>query len=174
MCSKSDLYSITLYRSVTFPIKLVFFSLQLVCIRQFLFSFSSFSHFYFRFLCYLVYFFTMTYILLNFLILTRDLSFCNLLLFRCGPCKVISPKFEEMSITYTNAVFLKVDVDEVPSVAEACGIRAMPTFQFYKDGKKVAEVVGADAKELSRKLEEVYRTITNHRFYIYVNPIMSH
>ena len=26
----------------------------------------------------------------------------------CGPCKVIAPKFDEMSDTFTDAVFLKV------------------------------------------------------------------
>ncbi|KAJ3115550.1 Cytoplasmic thioredoxin isoenzyme 2 [Phlyctochytrium bullatum] len=66
----------------------------------------------------------------------------------CGPCRVIAPKFEEFSQTYSTAVFVKVDVDDVPAVAESCGIRAMPTFQIYKDGQKVKEVVGADPTKL--------------------------
>ncbi|KAJ3099414.1 hypothetical protein HDU97_003204 [Phlyctochytrium planicorne] len=67
----------------------------------------------------------------------------------CGPCRVIAPKVEEFSQKYTDAVFLKVDVDEVPDVAESAGIRAMPTFQIFKDGKKIAEVVGADPVKLN-------------------------
>ena len=31
----------------------------------------------------------------------------------CGPCRMISPYFDELSKTYTDVVFLKVDVDEV-------------------------------------------------------------
>ncbi|KAI8903770.1 thioredoxine 2 [Gorgonomyces haynaldii] len=66
----------------------------------------------------------------------------------CGPCKVISPKFAQFSETYTSIKFIKVDVDDVPEVAEAAGIRAMPTFQLFKDGKMVEEVVGADPNKL--------------------------
>jgi thioredoxin 1 len=35
----------------------------------------------------------------------------------CGPCKVIYPKFEEMSNKYTNAVFLKVSVYQQQQLA---------------------------------------------------------
>ncbi|KNE64072.1 thioredoxin [Allomyces macrogynus ATCC 38327] len=66
----------------------------------------------------------------------------------CGPCRMIAPKFADLADEFPGAVFLKVDVDEVPDVASKCGISAMPTFQLYKRGEKVAEVVGADAKAL--------------------------
>lgn len=36
----------------------------------------------------------------------------------CGPCRMIGPKIEEMSSEFTNVVFLKVDVDECPELAE--------------------------------------------------------
>lgn len=35
-----------------------------------------------------------------------------LFIFRCGPCKVIAPHFDELSQKYPGAKFLKVDVDE--------------------------------------------------------------
>ncbi|KAI9090537.1 thioredoxin [Phlyctochytrium arcticum] len=72
----------------------------------------------------------------------------------CGPCKMISPKFEQFSETYTSVVFLKVDVDEVPDVAEVAGVRAMPTFHVYKKGEKVSEVVGADPARLEAEIKK--------------------
>jgi len=66
----------------------------------------------------------------------------------CGPCKVISPKVVEFSDKYPNVRFYKIDVDEVPDVAQELGIRAMPTFLLFKNGEKVGEVVGANARAL--------------------------
>ncbi|KAI9142622.1 hypothetical protein BKA69DRAFT_264369 [Paraphysoderma sedebokerense] len=70
----------------------------------------------------------------------------------CGPCKMISPKFEGFSNQYTNAVFLKVDVDDLPDVAQSCEIRAMPTFKIFKDGKQIDEIVGANPSALESKI----------------------
>ncbi|EGE82341.1 thioredoxin [Blastomyces dermatitidis ATCC 18188] len=61
----------------------------------------------------------------------------------CGPCKAIAPKLVEFSDTYPNVGFYKVDVDECPDIAQELGVRAMPTFIFFKDGQKVDEVLGA-------------------------------
>ena len=55
-----------------------------------------------------------------------------------------------MADEFSDAIFAKVDVDDVEDVAAACGISAMPTFQFYKDGKKVDELKGADEAGLRR------------------------
>jgi hypothetical protein len=52
--------------------------------------------------------------------------------------------------------FIKIDVDELPQLAQQLGIRAMPTFIFFKDGEKAQELIGADPGTLS-KLVEKYR-----------------
>ena len=44
---------------------------------------------------------------------------------------------------YLRHILVKVDVDEAQDIASNCGISAMPTFQLYKNGKKVGEVCGA-------------------------------
>lgn len=76
----------------------------------------------------------------------------------CGPCKVIAPHVVKLSNdTFPDVTFYKVDVDEVPDVAQELGVRAMPTFVIFKDGEKVGEVVGANAKALEaavRKAEK--------------------
>lgn len=101
----------------------------------------------------------------------------------CGPCKKISPIFEKLAGTlacfgiaargvfrcffdamfrrkqgtYTTYKFAKVDVDECPETAEKCGISAMPTFQFYVDGKKVDELLGASEGALKVRASRVAR-----------------
>jgi thioredoxin 1 len=72
----------------------------------------------------------------------------------CGPCKMTAPYFEQMSTKYKNVMFLKVDVDQCQDVASNCGIRAMPTFQVFYDGKKIHEVVGGNIPELEKIVQE--------------------
>ncbi|KAL4236038.1 Thioredoxin domain-containing protein 3 [Mactra antiquata] len=66
----------------------------------------------------------------------------------CGPCKMIGPKFVEIAKTCQKLKFIKVDVDDAEEIAAGCGISAMPTFQVFKDGEKVDEMVGADEDKL--------------------------
>lgn len=66
----------------------------------------------------------------------------------CGPCKMISPVLEKLSNNYTQAQFLKVDVDEAADVAQEYAVAAMPTFIFFKNGQKVETIVGANPQKL--------------------------
>jgi len=66
----------------------------------------------------------------------------------CGPCKQIAPKLEALAKENPDVLFVKVDVDEQGEVAEACQISAMPTFGFYKNGKKVHSFQGASEAKL--------------------------
>lgn len=72
----------------------------------------------------------------------------------CGPCKMISPKLEEMSKHYTNVVVLKVDVDECEDIAQKYEISAMPTFIVFKKGSKVESFCGADAGKVEALLKK--------------------
>eukprot|EP00035_Acanthoeca_spectabilis_P036739 m.41406 g.41406 ORF g.41406 m.41406 type:complete len:114 (-) comp8206_c0_seq2:48-389(-) len=69
----------------------------------------------------------------------------------CGPCKMIGPVFVEHAGKKENEslVFIKVDVDENEQVAAEAGISAMPTFQVWKGGAKVDELVGASPDKLA-------------------------
>jgi thioredoxin-like negative regulator of GroEL len=71
-------------------------------------------------------------------------------MFRCGPCKFIGPIFEKLAEENPEIEMVKVDVDDADEVAGRCGIQAMPTFQFFKDGIKVEEMRGADQARLTQ------------------------
>ncbi|KAI8062803.1 PITH domain-containing protein [Gilbertella persicaria] len=72
----------------------------------------------------------------------------------CGPCKMIAPFYAQLSTKYKQAVFAKVDVDQLKEVAAACKVTSMPTFQFYKNGNKVAEMKGANPQQLEHYVKQ--------------------
>jgi thioredoxin len=72
----------------------------------------------------------------------------------CGPCKDVAPIFENYSRTYTNAIFIKVDVDKNKQIAQSEGVSAMPTFKLYLNKSKVAEVVGGDMNQLESLIKK--------------------
>jgi thioredoxin-like negative regulator of GroEL len=47
--------------------------------------------------------------------------------------------------------FIKVDVDETPDVAQELGVKAMPTFYFFRNGEKVDDLMGANPQGLEEK-----------------------
>ncbi|KII94238.1 hypothetical protein PLICRDRAFT_171901 [Plicaturopsis crispa FD-325 SS-3] len=73
----------------------------------------------------------------------------------CGPCRVISPIFEQLSEKTEGAEFYKVDVDEQPDISQEVGVRAMPTFVAYKDGEKIGDLVGANPGNLTNLIARV-------------------
>lgn len=81
----------------------------------------------------------------------------------CGPCKVISPIFESLEAKHAVPgilAFAKVNTDHVQDVARTYQISAMPTFLFFKEGKKVAVngqpmIQGADPRSLGAAAEKL-------------------
>lgn len=64
----------------------------------------------------------------------------------CGPCKKIAPVFEKLALGHGVPLFVKVNSDKVsgsPTLA-AAGVRALPTFLVYLDGKEINRMEGAD------------------------------
>ena len=70
----------------------------------------------------------------------------------CGPCQRIAPVFAKLAEEMPDIVFVKVDVDENEETAGACGIQAMPTFQFYKTGAKAHEFSGASEEKIKEAI----------------------
>ncbi|XP_022084619.1 thioredoxin-like protein 1 [Acanthaster planci] len=72
----------------------------------------------------------------------------------CGPCQRFAPEFEKLPVQYPDAVFVKCDVDENPQSSSKNGIRAMPTFVFFRSNSKIDELRGAKLADLKRKVEK--------------------
>lgn len=72
----------------------------------------------------------------------------------CPPCRAIAPKINDLALHYPNVTFGKVNIDNVPEIAKLNNITAMPTFIFYKDGKAVDKVVGANLNLIKKKIEQ--------------------
>eukprot|EP00658_Telonema_sp_P-2_P008523 TRINITY_DN13216_c0_g1_i4.p1 TRINITY_DN13216_c0_g1~~TRINITY_DN13216_c0_g1_i4.p1 ORF type:complete len:652 (-),score=166.73 TRINITY_DN13216_c0_g1_i4:204-2159(-) len=72
----------------------------------------------------------------------------------CGPCRMMEPAFRATAAEFAGrAVFLKVDVNTNHETAAMCGVRAMPTFQFFLDGVMEREFSGADKRGLHHYTE---------------------
>eukprot|EP01066_Platyproteum_vivax_P006601 Platyproteum_vivax@DN2364_c0_g1_i1.p2 len=74
----------------------------------------------------------------------------------CGPCRQIAPYIEELAKENKGTiVFVSVNVDEMPEVAEAEGISAMPTFKFFAKGALVDESTGANRDMIAAKVKNL-------------------
>ncbi|KAG6389165.1 hypothetical protein SASPL_150624 [Salvia splendens] len=74
----------------------------------------------------------------------------------CGPCKVIAPRYQELSEKYNDVVFLKLDCNnENRPLAKELGIKVVPTFKILKDSKIVKEVTGAKIDNLIVAIDAV-------------------
>ncbi|MGA7273071.1 MAG: thioredoxin [Acidimicrobiia bacterium] len=51
----------------------------------------------------------------------------------CGPCRSFAPTYEKASEEHSDMVFAKVDTEEQPELAEAFGIRSIPTLMVFRD-----------------------------------------
>ncbi|KAI1288807.1 Thioredoxin-like protein 1, partial [Mortierella claussenii] len=72
----------------------------------------------------------------------------------CGPCQTIKSIYEKLSNEYHHITFMKVDVDEFEELADEAGITAMPTFQYFKDNQKIAELKGTEATEIEKLIKQ--------------------
>ncbi len=65
----------------------------------------------------------------------------------CGPCKMLSPVVEELAAETPDVTFVKVNVDDLPEVAEKFGIMSIPALFVFKNGEAAANTLGFQPKE---------------------------
>lgn len=51
----------------------------------------------------------------------------------CGPCRSFAPTYEAASEQYDDIVFAKVDTEDQQELAQAFGIRSIPTLMVFRD-----------------------------------------
>jgi thioredoxin 1 len=65
----------------------------------------------------------------------------------CGPCKMIAPALEEISEELADKVTIaKMDIMENTGVPGQIGVQSIPLMVLFKDGKPVAQKLGAAPK----------------------------
>jgi len=77
----------------------------------------------------------------------------------CGPCRAIAPKIDDLASNNADVVFLKIDTEasgENKALAMDAQIQAFPTFHFYINSNRVAQVVSAD-------LNKIVTTMNQHK-----------
>ena len=70
----------------------------------------------------------------------------------CGPCKQVSAHFEALADELGDKVkVVKLNIDDNPLTSGRFGVRGLPTFMIFQDGKVTATHLGAMSK--SRMVE---------------------
>ncbi len=80
----------------------------------------------------------------------------------CGPCRAVGPVIEKLAEDYRGKVkVLKLDTDANQATAARFNIRSIPSILFFKDGKPVDGVIGADPRLRSILDEKIQKHVEN-------------
>ena len=60
----------------------------------------------------------------------------------CGPCKVLTKTIEQNKDKF-NVPIYKIDIDNAPKLAQALGIRSVPTIIRFENKQETKRIVGA-------------------------------
>lgn len=65
----------------------------------------------------------------------------------CEPCKRVEPVLNELAAHYDGRLKIaKMNVEQSPVTPRQFGVRGLPTFILFKDGKPQAQHIGAVSK----------------------------
>lgn len=78
---------------------------------------------------------------------------------RCGPCRLIGPLIDQLSIDFQGKVSVgKLETDSNREIVSDLGIRSIPTILIFKNGEEVERKIGALKKH---ELEELVNSHLN-------------
>ena len=73
----------------------------------------------------------------------------------CGPCRALSPVLDKVTASFGGRVKLvKINSDDNPDLSQAFGIRSIPNVIAFKDGRAVAQFMGAQPEPQVRAFFE--------------------
>ena len=58
-----------------------------------------------------------------------------------GPCKMLMKQLEKYELEVTNVKVIKVNVEEEHEMAQAFGVRGLPTLVYMEDGEVINKVL---------------------------------
>jgi thioredoxin 2 len=62
----------------------------------------------------------------------------------CGPCKMVAPEIEKLAQRHAgDLIVAKVNTQDHPQVSQKYGIRGIPRFSLFKDGREAHTETGA-------------------------------
>jgi thioredoxin len=65
----------------------------------------------------------------------------------CGPCRMVAPILDQLATERAGQVTIaKLDIDANMKTVVRYNVRSAPTLLFFKDGKPVAQIIGAVPK----------------------------
>ncbi|PNW83316.1 hypothetical protein CHLRE_05g248500v5 [Chlamydomonas reinhardtii] len=85
-----------------------------------------------------------------------SLMICDFTAKWCGPCRMIAPVFSSLSNKYTDVTFVKIDIDNTAlgNTVNDHSITGVPTFVYYKGGRRVESFSGARADMLESLIQK--------------------
>ena len=70
----------------------------------------------------------------------------------CPPCLILGPILEELEEeSKSKFILAKINVDKAPKTSKQYNIMSIPSVKMFKQGKQIAEFVGALPKEQVRE-----------------------
>ena len=74
----------------------------------------------------------------------------------CGPCKMMTIPFKNLSFKYPKIQFCKMNIDQNKRIAIQYNIQSIPRFVFFKNKRPVHQVVGAVGERgLDREIQRI-------------------
>jgi thioredoxin 1 len=64
----------------------------------------------------------------------------------CGPCKALSPVFEQIKGEISGVNYIDIDVDTNQAMAQAYSITSIPAVIIERNGEVVNKIMGAKPK----------------------------
>jgi len=79
----------------------------------------------------------------------------------CGPCKMLTPVFEEVSQEFNgNSKFAEISTEDCPEIAQKNEVNGIPCLLIFNQGKEVDRIVGFNpAAVLKQKITEILGNI---------------